>query len=92
MRTTIGMWGYVSSSALGTVVGIAFMLMMPRWMAAGGPGFGGGFFVFTAVGGCVVGLGSLVFGIWILVLLFLYGGALRRTAALARATWARASE
>ena len=92
-QTAIGMWGYVSSGALGTVVGIAYMLMMPRWMAPGGaPGIGGVGVAFAALGGCVVGLGSLVFGIWILVLLFLYGGALGRTAAQARATWARASE
>jgi hypothetical protein len=40
-------------------------------------------------GGCLGAIGSLVFGIWAVVVLFIYGSALKRTAAAAQVAWSQ---
>lgn len=95
-QTRIVMWGYVICSAVGFVlsVGTVFLgLQMMRTGAAPGPlGPGVSAFLFIILGGgCLAGIGTLVFGIWALVLLFLYAAALRRVAAEARSIWAARS-
>lgn len=95
-QTRTVMWGYVSCSAVGVVFSAGIMLMMPQVMrAAGAAGpLGPGVMAFLLINvgaGCLAGIGTLVFGIWALVLLFLYAAALRRVAAEARSIWAARS-
>lgn len=83
--------GYAATQILGTVVGFGTMVALRGGMmagGAGGPAFDG-WFALVIVGGCLTGLGGIVFGIWGLVLLFLYNSAFRQTAAIARQLWSR---
>ncbi|MCZ6543817.1 MAG: hypothetical protein O6768_09140 [Planctomycetota bacterium] len=95
-QTRTVMWGYVICSAVGVVFSVGMVLMMTQMMrtgaAPGAPGPGVSAFLFIILGGgCLAGIGTLVFGIWALVLLFLYAAALRRVAAEARSIWAARS-
>ena len=66
---------------------IPLMRGLPGMAAQGSPITAG---VMVALGGvgCVITLGSLVFGVWGLVLMFLFRGAFGRAAEEARSTWA----
>ena len=83
-QTRIVMWGYASAQAMAMIFGTIVILLMQSIAP-------GTLFVVPnmviGIGGCV-GLASLVFSIWALVLLFFYRVALQRAAAKARATWA----
>jgi len=85
-HTKIVMWGYLSSRGLGVVVGMLFLFVFNPAVLSGtvGPTVT---MVGLVIGGCVVSVGSLVFGIWGLVLLFRYGALFKSTASAARAEW-----
>ncbi len=87
-QTSVVTWGYGCVAVAGT--GFLFAMVVVSTVAGGGagPAFGVTMGV-VALGSCAIGVAALVFGVWGLVLLFLYRGALSRAAAEARATWAR---
>jgi hypothetical protein len=85
-QTRIVMWGYLSSQGLAVVIGMSFLLVFTPTLAAGGTGPQGAL-VAIGIGGCVVTVGVLVFGIWGLVLLFKYAALFKDTASAARAAW-----
>jgi hypothetical protein len=89
-QTRIVMWGFISAEVAGRLVGLISFAFLPAVQAAGGAPEGGLLFALYVVasGGCFAGLASIVFGVWALVLLFLYRGALREAAEQARAGWA----
>ncbi len=75
--TKIVTWGYLSCQAAGTATGVAVLVMMPGFAATGAaptPGVMNAVVV-AGVAGCGVGIGTLIFGIWALVLLFRYRAA-----------------
>jgi len=87
-QTKIVMWGYLSSHGLGLVLGMLYLLGFNPAVLGGtvGPTVP---MVGLVIGGCVVAVGSLAFGIWALVLLFRYAALFRNTASEARDAWAR---
>jgi hypothetical protein len=84
-QTRIVMCGYIACQVLGLVMMIAFMLAMPRMMAAmgGGGNFPAGFGVLLSLS-CVMGVATLTFGVWAIVLMFFYRAAFKRAAHDAR--------
>ena len=78
-------WGHLAVGVLGTIVTVAAFSMFPRMFAAGPPPAGA--LVVLAGGGCVLGLGGLVFGVWALVLLFILHRRFGTAAAAAREGW-----
>jgi hypothetical protein len=90
-QTQVVMWGFVSAQIVSQLVGLLVLAALPSLMAAGGGAPSGGAMVvmsLAGIGGCFAGFASIVFGIWAIVLLFLYRGALREAAGQARAGWA----
>ncbi|MHC4774694.1 MAG: hypothetical protein ACYTBR_05410 [Planctomycetota bacterium] len=85
-QTKIVMWGYLSSQGLGAVVGMLFLFVFSAAVLGGtaGPTVP---MVGIVISGSAVTLGSLVFGIWALVLLFGYVALLKNAARAARAAW-----
>lgn len=79
-QTSVAGWGYVVVTGLGQVQGLLMLFLLPG-MAGGAPGAGGvpAIFIVWGVIGCAIGLASLVFGIWMIVLLFLYAAAFDKT-------------
>ncbi len=91
-QTKVVTWGYVCSQGVGVIGGTAFLLLFSTIPAPGGtPGAAAAVMVLGGAAGCVAAAGALVFGIWALVLLFTYAGALRSAAASAITTWAVAA-
>jgi len=93
-------WGYGAALAIASLTGLVVVILMPQVMAAGGMGGPGGvgmtpaFGVFlgvSAVGGCLGGLGSMVFGIWALVLLFILHAAFKKAHEEAVSNWTASS-
>jgi hypothetical protein len=94
-------WSYGAALAIASLTGLVVVILMPQVMAAGGMGGPGGggpgglgmtpafgvFFGVSAIGGCLGGLGSMVFGIWALVLLFIFHAAFKKAHAEAVANW-----
>jgi hypothetical protein len=92
-QTRIVTWGYVVCAGGGVVVGSAFMLAMPLPPPGSQPGPGATALLVTlGLVSCGVGVGTLVFGVWAIVLLFMYAAAFRAAAAEAIATWAASAE
>lgn len=89
-QTRIVMWGFLSGQVVTQLVGLLVLAFLPSIMASGGTPGGGALVVLSiaGIGGCFAGLASIVFGIWAIVLLFLYRGALHQAADQARAGWA----
>ncbi len=85
-QTRIVMWGYLASQGLAVVLGMLFLFVLAPALGAGGTPPMASITVLTA-GGCAVLVGSLVFGIWALVLLFRYAALLKHAASAARAAW-----
>jgi hypothetical protein len=87
-QTRIVMWGYLFSQGLGIVVGMLSLFVFTPAILSGaaGPTVP---MIGILIGGCVVAAGALVFGIWGLVLLFMYAALFKRTASEARAAWAQ---
>ncbi len=79
-QTRVVMWGYGTSQAGMLLLGAMLLLVLPRAMS----GTGGGLLV-TGCFVCTAWLGSLVFGIWGLVVLTLYATAFREAAEAAQA-------
>jgi len=104
-QTRVVAWGYGIVMALSAIVSVAMVIMMPMVMPGAGGGGGGGAggagggampglpfgvgFLVAAIGGCVVGVGTLVFGIWALVLLFISRNAFVKVASEAREQWSQ---
>lgn len=90
VQTRVVMWGFISGQAATQLVGLLVLAFLPSLMAAGGAPSGGALIVLpiAGIGGCLGGLASIVFGIWAIVLLFLYRSALHQAADQARAGWA----
>lgn len=93
-QTRTVMWGYGITLVFGTLLGAIVMVVFPTMLpglAGSGAAAGGaptpmafrGIIVF-GIAGCGLGLGSLVFGIWALVLLGLYRGLFRKAAEQSR--------
>jgi hypothetical protein len=85
-HTRIVMWGYLATQGLGVALWVLFLFALNTVITPAGPVVGGTM-VAAAVGGCAVALGSLVFGIWGLVLLLRYAALFKGAAAAARETW-----
>ena len=98
-------WGYGLAQAVALLVSAVLAFVLPSLMAAAaGAGAGGataagptatsfwsaGGPLIIGVGGCVSGLAALIFGVWAIVLLFIYAGAFRRMENAARAAWSLA--
>ena len=84
--TKIVMWGYLSCQIIAVAVTAVLLAVIPGMAAAGGaptPGIS----LAMGVSGCGVGVGALVFGIWLLVLLFRYKSAFTKAAEQAKASW-----
>jgi hypothetical protein len=85
-------WGYGTTQAAGLVFGFVMQIVLGNvataTAAAGTPT--AGLIVLTG-GSCVLGLATLVFGIWFLVLLFVASSALRRQLDEARQHWSAPS-
>jgi hypothetical protein len=89
-QTRVVMWGFISAQAFSQLIGLLMLALLPSLMAGGGTP-GGGALVglsMAGVGACFAGLASIVFGIWAIVLLFLYRSALHQAAEQARSGWA----
>jgi hypothetical protein len=87
-QTKIVMWGYLSSQGLAMAVGMIFLFVLAPTIATAGATMTGGLVAYS-ITGCAVAVGSLVFGIWALVLLFRYAALFKHTASDAREAWAR---
>jgi hypothetical protein len=90
VQTRVVMWGFLSGQAAAQLVGLLVLSVLPSLMASGGAPSGPVLVVLpiAGIGGCLAGLASIVFGIWAIVLLFLYRGALHQAADQARSGWA----
>ena len=68
---------------------LAFVVLLPSWIAGGGPPVSTGRGIMMAVSsmGCIVVIAGLVFGMGALVLLFQYRGAFRLAARQSRTAW-----
>jgi hypothetical protein len=86
-QTPIVMWGYLVSQMLAVVLGVIFLAVIAPTFGPGGTPQSSALLIVFSVGGCAVTLGTLVFGIWALVLLFMYRSAFKRAAQEARAAW-----
>ncbi|MEE8458687.1 MAG: hypothetical protein V3S08_02375 [Phycisphaerales bacterium] len=87
--TKIVTWGYISCHAAGLATGFVILAMRPSLFAAGSapaPGLRNSVVTVT-VASCGVMLGTLVFGIWAMVLLFRYRTAFQYAAEQSRAAW-----
>jgi hypothetical protein len=84
------MWGFGVSLALVAIPSLLAMALMGTVLGAGGPGPGalpsGAAIAGFAVLFCPGLVGSLIFGIWYIVLLFSYHAAFKKAAAEARQT------
>lgn len=89
-QTRVVMWGFISAQAAAQLVGLLVLAFLPSLLASGGEPSGGALVVLSlaGIGGCFSGLASIVFGIWAIVLLFLYRSALHQAADQARTGWA----
>jgi hypothetical protein len=87
--TKIVTWGYLSCHAAGLATGIVILAMMPAMFATGAAPAPvlRNFVVTVTVASCGVVLGTLVFGIWAMVLLFRYKAAFQHAAKQSRAAW-----
>ncbi len=89
-QTTVVMWGYVGASGVFLLGGVVTILAIGGLAAVGGAGTGPAPVPGTTAGSimgpfmCLGGLGSLVFGIWSVVLLLRYHGAFKNAVAQAR--------
>ena len=81
--TKLVTWGYLSCQVAAVA---SVMVLVPVMATAGGP-MTTGTLVAMGVFGCGVGLGTLVFGVWALVLLFRYRAVFRHAAEHSRASW-----
>jgi hypothetical protein len=90
-QTRIVRWGYLISQSLAALIAVLFLFVFVRMFGAGSPGGTGqtAVAVALAIGGCAITIGSLVFGIWALVLLFKYAAAFREAASTAQESWDR---
>ena len=80
--TTIVMWGYLSCQVIAAILGAVVLAVLPGMAARGmplTPGF--------PVAICGLGLVALVFGIWLLVLLFRYRAAFNHAAGQSKVSW-----
>lgn len=88
-QTRIAGWGYVVVACLGQAQGLLMLLLMPGFIgAAGGPGGAGGaggagggmpvMFILWGFMGCALILATMVFGIWMIVLLCNYATAFNK--------------
>lgn len=89
-QTMVVMWGYVGASAVVLLGGVVTILAIGGLTAVGGSGTGPAPVPGTTAASimgpfmCLGGLGLLVFGIWSVVLLLRYHGALKNAVAQAR--------
>lgn len=90
VQTRVVMWGFISAQGATQLVGLLVLAFLPSLMAAGNAPSGAALIVLpiAGIGGCLAGLASIVFGIWAIVLLFLYRSALHQAAEQARTGWA----
>ncbi|MCH6550592.1 MAG: hypothetical protein IH804_01090 [Planctomycetes bacterium] len=86
-QTRVVTWGYGCAAVASIGVWIGMDVVSAAVSVGTAPVFGVTMTV-VALGSCATAVAMLVFGVWGLVLLFLYRGALSRAAAEARATWA----
>jgi len=87
-------WGLGISQALGAVFAIIlFVVFIPAAaVPAGGPAaMNPAMGIFAGIGGCVVGLASLTFTTWAIVLAIIMWNRLRYAAAQAQAAWQRSA-
>ena len=85
-NTKIVMWGYLSCQVIAVVLTAVILAVIPGMIGAVGaptPGFP----MALSIAGCGVGVGALVFGIWLLVLLFQYRTAFKQAAEQSKASW-----
>ena len=81
-------WGYGVCQGLGLTIGLVAASLLQGMMTPPGPGpSSAGFMIVGGFLACGISVAALVFGVWALVLLFLFAGAFRRVAADARMTW-----
>ncbi len=80
-------WGYAVCRGLGLVIGLVLAPMIGRMGPTPGAA-SGGILIVGGIASCAVAVGSLIFGVWALVLLFVHAGAFRRVAAESRSAWA----
>ena len=82
------MWGLLATQGLALIV--VLLVLAISTVGAGVMWSGSGAAASFAIGGlgCFAGLGTLIFGIWAIVLLLRYRNAMSLAAAEARATWA----
>jgi len=80
--TTIVMWGYLSCQMIAMLGGAVVFAMLPGMAATGVP-----LTPALPMAICGVGLGALVFGIWLLVLLFRYRAAFKLAAGQSQVSW-----
>jgi predicted Zn-ribbon and HTH transcriptional regulator len=93
-QTTIVMWGVIVTKGLEAVMMVAMLVVLPAINAAmaGGQAPAVGGLAMLGTFQCASGIGKAVFGIWTIVLLFLFRIALTRTARAAREGWASAGD
>ena len=84
--TKIVTWGYLSCQVVAVVVTAVLLAVMPGMAATGVPPTPGTPLA-MGIAGCGVGVGALVFGIWLLVLLFRYRAAFTHAAEQSKASW-----
>jgi hypothetical protein len=87
-QTVIVKWGWGVAQVAGVLLSGGFLALMPPGGGpAAAPGGIPGSFILIGALGCVSGLGQLVFGVWALVLLFVFAWAFRAAAETARRQW-----
>lgn len=87
-QTSIAMWGY----GVSLVINLPSAMLM-QWLvfAINQNTTVHPIFAFVAIGACVGTLGTVVFGIWAIVLLFLYHSSFKQCAAAAKSIWSQAA-
>jgi hypothetical protein len=76
-QTKATIWGYAGGQVLASVYAVWVIIALPTILAGatGGTGPPAAMMVVFGIGGCAVFLLTLVFGVWALVLLFIFGTA-----------------